>query len=132
MAGITTRQHKISSVDYAWVCRLTDVRCLDLYKPRVLSLPSNDNLKSLLTSLSTRLANRYLVTRVIQYSDYPYPSAMRYSCDIAKPFVWYRNESAGSLSEERFGNEFSCRAETEGDQTKFKVMRVNDVDEMEL
>ncbi|KAL4072833.1 heterokaryon incompatibility protein-domain-containing protein [Scleroderma yunnanense] len=37
-----------------------------LYKPLALSLPSNHHFNSFLTSLSTRLANRYLITRVIQ------------------------------------------------------------------
>ena len=68
MADITPRQHKISSADYAWVYSLTGVRHLGLYKPRgVLSLPINDDLKSLLTLLSTRLTNKYLVTGVIQF-----------------------------------------------------------------
>ena len=118
MADITPRQHKISSM----VRRKADNMNMvydDLHKLLMLSLPSNNDLKSLLTSLSTRLTNRYLVTRVIQYSDGPGPCV----CDIARPFVWYRNESASSASEERAGDEF--RAETE-------VTKVNDVDEMEL
>ena len=102
----------------------TDVNHHILYKPLMLSLPSNDGLKSLLTSLSTRLTNRYLVTRVIECdSD---SSTLPYLCDIVKPFVWYRNESAGSALEEQSGDEL--RAETEGT----KVTRVDDVDAMEL
>ena len=103
MADITPRQHKPSS--YVTACNLTDFDYFNLYKPLMLSLPSNDDLKLLLTSLSTRLTNRYLVTRAIQYSDDPGSSIVRYLCDIAKPFVWYRSENAGSASEERSGNE---------------------------
>ena len=97
MAEITPRQHRISSVDYVLVCNLslTYSHHLDLFKPVVLSLPSDDNLKSLLTSFSTRLTNKYLVTKVTQYFDYFRSRKTRYLCDIAKPFVWYRNESAG-------------------------------------
>ena len=98
-----------------------DFSCL--YKPLILSLPSSDALKSLLASLSTRLTDRYLVTRVIR-SDFP-DSTITSLCDIAKPFIWYRNESAGSASEERSSDEL--RAGTES-----AVTRVNDIDEMEL
>ena len=93
----------------------TDFCHLDLYKPLMLSLPSDDDLKSLLTLLSTRLTDRYLVTRVIQCSESPNSSIVPYFCDIAKPFVWYRNENAGSASEERSGDEL--RAETESGQS---------------
>ena len=51
----------------AW--NLMNVDHLTLYEPLMLSLPSNDDLKSLLTSLSTPLTNRYFVLRVIQYFD---------------------------------------------------------------
>ena len=111
MADITPRQHKPSS---AMAVNRTDLCYLDFYDPLILSLPSNDDLKSLLTSLSTRLANRYLVTRVVQYSGDRDSSIMRYLYDIAKPFVWYRNESAGSASEERSGDKLT--GEMEGDQ----------------
>ena len=91
MADITPMQHKLSSEDRMIASNWMGFP-LCLYKPLVLSLPSNDDLKALLTSLSTRLTNGYLVTRVIQYSDDPDSSIIRYLCDIAKPFVWYRNE----------------------------------------
>ena len=84
MADITPRQHNPSST--AW--NRTSFYKVYLRKPLMLSLPSNDDLKSLLISLSTRLANRYLVTRVVQYSGHR--DIMRYLYDIAKPFVWYR------------------------------------------
>ncbi|KIM65751.1 hypothetical protein SCLCIDRAFT_1211731 [Scleroderma citrinum Foug A] len=74
----------------------------------------NGDLKSLLISLSTRLANRYLVTRVIQRSDDPDSNTIAYMCDIAKLLIWYRNERAVSVSEEWSSNEFS--AETESDR----------------
>ena len=92
MADITPRQQNLSA--RAW--SRTNFRDLNFYQPLMLSLPSNDDFKSLLTELSTRLANRFLVTRVVQYSDEH--AIMRYLYDIAKPFVWYRNESAGSAS----------------------------------
>ena len=47
----------------------------------------------------------YLVTRVVQGSDDPDSSIKTYLCDIAKPFVWYRNESAGFALKEGSGNE---------------------------
>ena len=90
---ITPRQHKLSSEDYVMAWNRTDFRRLYLHKPLMLSLPSNDDLKSLLSSLSTRLTNRYLVTRVIRHLGDPDSSTIRYLCDIAKPFVWYRNEA---------------------------------------
>ena len=111
MADITPRQHRISSVNYVLVCKLTNVHYLNLCKPVVLSLPSDDNFKSLLISLSTRLINKYLVTKVAQYF-HDFGSSKRYWCDIVKPFVWYRNERASSASEERLGD--GLRTETEG------------------
>ena len=92
MADIIPRQHNISSVDHVIARHLVDVqRYLNLYKPLMLSLPINNDFRSLLTSLSTPLTNRYLVTRVIQCSDGdPDPSAMKYLYDVAKPFVWQR------------------------------------------
>ena len=92
---------------------------LEFYEPLMLSLPSNNDLKLLLTELSTRLANRYLVTKVVQYSSRFDPSVMKYLYDIAKPFVWYRNESAGSVSEEQSG--------TAGCQRVTKVTTADDV-----
>ena len=91
----------------------------ELYKPLGLSLPSNDDFKALLVSLSTRLTNRYLVTRVIQcLADPRRPgSGTTHWYNIAKPFVWHRNECAGSVVVRE------QRGETQGDQA-----RVNDVD----
>ena len=88
---------------------------LTLHNPLMLSLPINDALKSLLTSLSTRLTHRYFVTRVVQCSESPDSDIVPYFFDIVKPFVWHRNESAGSASEERSGDEL--RAETESGQS---------------
>ena len=45
---------------------------ITLYKPLGLSTPSNHNFHSLLTCLSTRLTNKYLVTRVVQCEAVPY------------------------------------------------------------
>ena len=105
MADITPRQHKLSSLT-TWT--RTPHIYPNFFQLLMLSLPSNDDLKSLLTELSTRLANRYLVIRVVQYSDDPDSSIMRYLYDIAKPFVWYRNESAGSASEEWSDDELTA------------------------
>jgi len=72
---------------------------LHLHNSLILSLPSDDNFKSLLTSLSTQLANKYLVTRIVQHLPDPgQPSSniTGFLYSIAKPFVWHRNESAGS------------------------------------
>ncbi|KIM64323.1 hypothetical protein SCLCIDRAFT_1213422 [Scleroderma citrinum Foug A] len=68
-ADITPRQHRLSSMDRVAAWNLMNVDHLTLYEPLMLSLPRNDDLKSLLTSLSTPLTNRYLVLRVIQYFD---------------------------------------------------------------
>ena len=84
------------------------------FKPLLLSLPNHDDFKSLLSTLSTRLTDRYLVVRVIQYYADSDLSVMRYFCDIAKPFVWYRNEIIDSASEEESGDEL--RAGMESDQ----------------
>ena len=111
---IAPRQHKLSSEDYVIAWKWMTFCRLNLHKPLMLSLPSNDDPKSL-SSLSTRFTNRYLVTRAIQYFDDPDSGIIRYLCEIAKPFVWYRNASAGSASEERSGDELT--AETEGDQS---------------
>ena len=96
-------------------------------------LPEDDGsipvltLKLLLTSLSTRLTNRYLVTRIIQCPPDPSQPSSNITTplySVAKPFIWHRNESAGSVSE-RSGGEL--RGETKGDQ-----VMVNDIDEMML
>jgi len=104
MVDVTPRQHKLSSKDYVIAWNPMDICHINLYKPIMLSLPSNDDLKSLLTSFSTRLTNRYLVTGIIQCPPDPgQPDANittpLYS--VAKPFAWHRNESVGSVSEER-------------------------------
>ena len=127
MAGITPRQHEISSEYRVVASNWMGFRSLDLYKPLMLSLPSNDDVKSLLTSFSTRLTNRYLVTRIIQcrpnYPSQPGSSTPLYR--VAKPFVWHRNKNARSGLEVRPGDEL--QGEAKGDQ-----VRVNDVDEMTL
>jgi len=77
-----------------------DSHHLDLYKPLMLSLPSNDNLKSLLTSFSTRLTNRYLVTSVIQCPPDPFRPGSNITTplySVAKPFVWFQSESVGCV-----------------------------------
>jgi len=58
-----------------------------LYKPLGLSIPSNHDFHSLLTSFSTRLINKYLVTRVVQCEADPYSG--RY---------WQSNYPAGSYT----------------------------------
>ncbi|KIM53501.1 hypothetical protein SCLCIDRAFT_31847 [Scleroderma citrinum Foug A] len=91
-----------------------------------LSLPSNDDLKSVLTSLSTVLTDRYLVTKIIQCPPDPLQPGSNITTplySVAKPFVWYRNESASSVPEEPSGDKL--RGETQADQA-----RANDVDEM--
>jgi len=115
MADITPRQYKISAMDRVMAWSLTDVNLLNLYKPLMLSLPSNDDLKSLLTSLSPRLTNRYLVTRIIQCppdSLEPGSNITTPLYSVAKPFVWHRSESVGSVSDERSGDEL--QGETKG------------------
>ena len=122
MVDITPRQHKMSSMDYVPAWNRT-YRCLELYKPLMLSLPSNEDFKSLLTSFSTRLTNRYLVTRVIQCPPDPCQPGSNITTplySIAKPFVWHQNENTGSVSEEWSGDEL-------GGETQ---ARVNDIDDM--
>ena len=73
---------------------------IELYKPLGQSLPSDDDdFKSLLVSSSTRLTNKYLVTRVIRCPPDPRRSgsSATYWYNLAKPFVWHRNEGAGSV-----------------------------------
>ena len=45
MADITPRQHNLSSKDYVRARNPTDTDILSLYKPLMLSLPSNDDLR---------------------------------------------------------------------------------------
>ena len=115
MANIT-RQYKTFSRDRLIIRNRTDANIL------MLSLPSNDNLKSLLISLSSQHTNRYLVTRIVQCPPDPFRPGSNMTTlfySVAKPLIWHRNESAVSVSEERsVGDEL--RGKTEGDQ------RVND------
>jgi len=90
---------------------------LHLYRPSMMSLPSNDDFKSLLTSCSTRFTNRYLVTKIIQCPPDPEQPDSNITTplySVAKPLVWHRNESASSVAGERSGDESG--AETEDDQ----------------
>ncbi|KAL4066286.1 heterokaryon incompatibility protein-domain-containing protein [Scleroderma yunnanense] len=112
-ADITPRQQKISTKDgydpdsdyvTAWLGEY------GFSKPVGLSLPRNPQFNSWLVSFSTRLADRYLVTRVIQCvtkqaSESPtqnrresilaadIPGIATPLCTIAKPFVWHRGIS---------------------------------------
>ena len=125
-ADITPRYPKLLSMDYVMALNWTTLDSLYLYKPLMLSLPSNDDLKLLLTSLSTHLTNRYLVTRIIQCPPdpcQPSSNATTPLYSIAKPFVWHQNEITGSVSEEQSGNKL--QGEMWGDQ-----VRVTDVHEM--
>ena len=91
------RKHKLSLeswVDSNWV----NISGLSLLNSLILPLPSDDNFKSLLTSLSTQLTNRCLVTRIIQHLPDPGQPSSNITTtlySIAKPFVWHRNEIAG-------------------------------------
>lgn len=48
-----------------------------LFKPIGLSLPNHEDFHSLLTSFSSRLANRYLVTGVIQCTSENYGQSIQ-------------------------------------------------------
>ena len=52
MVDITPQHHKISLMDNVTAWDLLDVNILIVYKPVMLSLPSNNDLKSVLTLLS--------------------------------------------------------------------------------
>jgi len=98
--GITPRRHEISSDDYVLARTWTPIHFLHLYKPLMLSLSSHGDLKSLLASFPTRLTNRYLVTRIIQCPPDPWqpgPNITTPLYSVAKPFIWYQNESVGSV-----------------------------------
>ncbi|KIM59825.1 hypothetical protein SCLCIDRAFT_1217449 [Scleroderma citrinum Foug A] len=102
--NITPKQHKISERggrqrESGVVMVYHSGSFTELYKPLGLSLPSNDDFKSLLASLSTRFINRYLITKVIQCPLIPCgpDSSTAYWCNIAKPFVWHRIEDTGSV-----------------------------------
>ncbi|KIM60470.1 hypothetical protein SCLCIDRAFT_1216739, partial [Scleroderma citrinum Foug A] len=97
-ANITPRQHKISEWggeqgenDIVRACHYSGAFA-KIYKPLGLSLPSNDNFRSLLVALSTRLINRYLITTVVQCSPNPCLSSSGIWYNIAKPFVWHRKK----------------------------------------
>ena len=97
---------------------LVDFCDLNPHNSLILSLPiANDNLKTLLTSLSTRLTNRCLVTRIIQPLPDPRKPGSNTSTSwysIAKPFVWHRNESIGSALDEQL-------EEIKGDQWEWVI-----------
>jgi len=126
--GITPRQHKVSQKgeegNYV-LARLNEVAFIELYKPLCLSLPINDDVKTLLTSLSIRLTNGYLVTMVIHCPpDPPWPGSGRSTtsfCTFVKPFIWSRSEGVDSVL-----------GEWSGDETMDAQARVNDVDGVEL
>jgi len=98
---ITPWQHKVSEKggyqrEGSYVlARLNEDAFIELYKPLCLSLPINDDVKILLTSLSTQSTNGYLVTRVIQCPPDPrWPDSSRSTssfCTFVKPFIWNRN-----------------------------------------
>ena len=109
---ITPSQHGVSEHWYQRendrvLARLNTHAFLELYKPYCLSLPIN-NVKTLLTSLSTRSTNGYLVTRVIQCPPDPrWPGSSTSTtsfCTFVKPFIWRQNAGANSVSEERSGD----------------------------
>ena len=104
-ANIAPRQHKISQLggdqresDIVRAYHDSSDSSIELYKPLGLSLPSNDDFRSFLVSLSTRLTNRYLVTMAIQCPPDQHWSRSSTLYTIAKPFVWHRNERAGSVA----------------------------------
>ncbi|KAL4062249.1 heterokaryon incompatibility protein-domain-containing protein [Scleroderma yunnanense] len=116
---ITPRKDKIrSDKDSGYVEAHNSKGSVRLYDPIMWSLPSNDNVNTLLASLSTRFINGYLVTRVIECPTVPpegfsNPATFYRSsdepitfnpliplCDFAKPFIWYRHEIVDSVSEE--------------------------------
>ncbi|KAL4069912.1 heterokaryon incompatibility protein-domain-containing protein [Scleroderma yunnanense] len=137
---ITPRQHTVTQ-QFGYNTDSDNVTVIDsepfgdwatLCKPLGLSLPSNHDFNSLLTSLGNRLTDRYLVIRVIQCanaSSNERPASLRLwggpfrrssivdpttpLCIIRKPFVWH-HDGADSASVERSGNGF--RAEMEHGQ----------------
>ena len=106
-ANITPRQHKISErggdLRKSGVVRAYDHHLgipIELYKPFGLSLPNNGDFKSLLVSFSTRLTNRYLITRGVPCPLPHQPgSGTTHWYNATKPFVWHRNEDARSVVE---------------------------------
>ncbi|KAL4076543.1 heterokaryon incompatibility protein-domain-containing protein [Scleroderma yunnanense] len=115
---ITPKQHKIGKI---YLLRgkegtrsifrrlISPFRHLTLYKPLGLSLPSNHHFTSLLASLSTQFANKYLISRIIQcptappgeppmqssistHSDqFPRLDVTIPLCTIEKPLVWHQD-----------------------------------------
>ena len=87
------------------------------YYPRVIpdkvgwSLPDNHAFKSFLASLSARLTNAYLATRIVRLVPSGKSnrclmvgtknSSTMSLCTIAKPLVWFRDVNTGSSSMER-------------------------------
>ena len=108
--NITPSQHSVSGHQYC-------VFFLKLYEPLCLSLPMNDDVKTLLASLSTWLTNGYLVTRVIQCPTDPcWPGSSTSTtpfCTFVKPFIWRQNAGTDSVLEEQSGGEIM------GDQVRF-------------
>jgi len=94
---ITPRQPKISISQRRQQDKSRCVFPHKLYKPLGLSLPSTDEFKSLLVSFSARLTNRYLVTCVVESTLWAGSSTTTYEYNIAKPFVWHRNQDANAV-----------------------------------
>ena len=99
MADIAPKLHRISVRDGTVRAYHDSGDFTRLYHPLGLSLPSNDHFNSLLVSFSTQLSNKYLITSVIHCHPYPRQpgSGTTCLCNIAKPFVWHRNEDVGSV-----------------------------------
>ena len=130
---IAPSRHRVVSEDFlcqrendSVLARLNAHAFLELYKPFCLSLPFNDDVKILLTSLSTQPNNVYLVTRVIQCPPDPrWPSSSISTasfCTFDKPFIWRRNEGTDSV----------LAVEGSGDEPMSHQASVSDGDGMEL
>lgn len=137
-ADITPRQHKIFEIneyDTHTTCAMPQESkvfsdFLTLYKPIGLSLPNHKDFYLLLTHFSTQLANKYLVTRIIQctsehcrhtelfylypISDYCIASSLDSNgsmnshvplCTIAQPYIWHKIEGAGWINVQWMGCE---------------------------
>ncbi|KAL4069937.1 heterokaryon incompatibility protein-domain-containing protein [Scleroderma yunnanense] len=129
-ADLTPRQYKILAkdehemTDWVLVHHGLNLSASDkffyLYKPVGLSLPRHHHLNSLLADLSTRLTNKYLITRVVQdvspraptcfiscvhcliiglVMDTNRPMIRTPLCTIEQPFVWHRDGGPGSASD---------------------------------
>ena len=119
MADTTTVQHKLSLMDCLIDSSPVNLSYINLGNSWKLSLAWKDDLKLLLSSLSTRLTDRHLVTSIIQCPPDPGSNITTPLYSVTKPFVWHRNESAGSGSNELSGNEL--RGEVKGDQVRAKL-----------